>query len=143
MAWEKANRGSRIKILKNDEMGQGVIHEGYYGGRKYIQTKSYGEATVHQIIKEDGDAFGVFGTKVLDDQMDNVETGMAIRLTWLGKVTGNIGTQYHDFEVQFDRENTITEDEVKAFLKEAEETEDDGTAEAPANDLDVAKSVFK
>lgn len=33
---------------------------------------------------------------------------------------------------RFDRENTITEDEVKAFLKEAEETEDDGTAEAPA-----------
>ena len=75
--------------------------------------------------------------------MDNVETGMAIRLTWLGKVTGKNGTQYHDFEVQFDRENTITEDQVKAFLKEAEETEDDGTAEAPANDLDVAKSVFK
>lgn len=59
------------------------LFTGYYAGRKYIQTKSYGRQPFIKLLKKMAMLFGVFGTKVLDDRMDNVETGMAMQLGWV------------------------------------------------------------
>lgn len=61
------------------------VLDGYYTGCKQVQVKEK-MSTLHSIKTDDGEIMKVWGTKMLDDELEKIREGAYIRIQWLGKV---------------------------------------------------------
>lgn len=87
--------------------------DGHYIGKKENQGEH--KSTIYTIQKQNGEKVNVWGTKVLNDQMDGIRRGVYCRIQWLGKKLTKAGEQkkekqrtsqdsFHDWEVFVDND---------------------------------------
>lgn len=79
--------------------------EGYYIGKRTIDTKEHGEATVHQFkAKSDGSLKEFFGFDMFNRKMLSVPSNCMTKITYLGKKAHakDQTKSYHDISVLFD-----------------------------------------
>ena len=101
----KDAEGDPRQVTKDDYL------DGYYVDRK----DGIGEhnSIIYTIQKADGSRVGVWGTKVLNDEMEKQRRGSFIRIQWLGKKLTKAGAikpekkrqstdSFHDWEVFVD-----------------------------------------
>lgn len=97
--WQSMKESQDINV-KWEKAGQEV--EGTY--KKVLDGQGKQQNSfVYTIETEEGVVQSFWGTKVLDDQLSNVEIGSYIKVVYKGKVKAKSGgMQYHDFEVLVD-----------------------------------------
>jgi hypothetical protein len=97
--WQSMKESQDINV-KWETKGQEI--EGTY--KKVLEGQGKQQnSCVYTIETEEGVSQSFWGTKVLDDQLSNVEIGSYIKVIYKGKVKAKSGgMQYHDFEVLVD-----------------------------------------
>lgn len=75
---------------------KGTILVGIYYGNEQIGTKN---SRLHQIKAENGEKIKVWGTKILDDHLCDIEVGKAVKLEYLGLIRREKENDYHDWSV--------------------------------------------
>jgi len=80
MVFKEIKRGDAIDL----KQFQDKPLEGRYAGRKEIGSP-YGKNFIHKIQKSDGKVVSFFGTKPLNEMLEQVREGILVKVTFLGK----------------------------------------------------------
>ncbi len=107
MTWKKIAKASEMHQFTEGEALEGkyVSKEGNQGQKK--------NSNIHTLQTENGEV-KFWGSIVLDDKLSQVETehgfGTRVQIVYMGKVKGNSGTEYKDFDVFVDDTPTVHQD---------------------------------
>lgn len=107
MALRKITRTGSGSIWNWEEDG---TLRGYYIGKEEGVGKHQNSTLYHIVEKITNNDYKVWGSKILDDYMSQVDLGEYVEITRLGKVEGQ-KYNYWNFEVFADDEDTMEPDE--------------------------------
>ncbi len=89
--WEPAYRGLDKEADDARTVGdKDDILDGYYIGARPVKTKN-GERFVHTVETSEGTKRDVWGSKMLNEELDKIRPGQYIRIQWLGKFPTKAG----------------------------------------------------
>lgn len=124
--------------------------QGIYRGYR-VESTQFGDQCVHQVIAEDfgGDTYEgdgplveIYGTGVLDDQLDGIPEGCPVLIHWKGKAEPKkeSGRAYHNWNVKYD----VNEyDKLKKEQPASTEMASQATQEEGNKQEDVAPGAEK
>ena len=96
---------------KREEATENDYLDGYYLGCKEIPMKDK-TSTLHTVKTDDGEETGVWGTKMLNDELGKRRIGDYIRIQWMGKVPTKSGALIPEKK----RKSTDTFHKWKVFI---------------------------
>lgn len=109
--YQEAKTSDAIKFTDYE----GKPFEGYYVGKRKIDTEKFGEATVHQFkAKKDGTLKEFFGFDNFDRKMLSVPINCLTKITYLGKKAHpkDQSKSFHDIEVLYDINMKLNSSEI-------------------------------
>lgn len=98
MAWQKIGVPSSSETwdLKKAKVGDSV--EGKFAGKQ--ESIGPNKSTIYQIEKEDGSIIGVWGTALLNYQLQNIKSGTKVKIVYQGMdKSPKTNRTFHNFDV--------------------------------------------
>jgi hypothetical protein len=102
MAFKPVNEGNFGRIQFANP-GDSVT--GYYLGSEEIEIK--GEPATRHNFKTTTGIASCLGTKMLDEELEKVDTGVLARVTYQGKRKGKTGREYKAFLIEADADDRL------------------------------------
>jgi len=126
--------GADISHEQSQRMGLSQI-----AGWVYAKNEDVGKnnSKTYYLKTESGAEVSVWGTSVLDSQMDDVQIGTWVRIVWLGKKAPKKdprGPHYHDFEVFEDTDKPMPGYQVRTEQAAPVQTTPTNSAASVADD---------